>query len=69
MAQRPARRWVHPSRIGTTKNLEGRALPITPALQVILERRLEFTRRCERAQDRIIPWVFHRKGQRVKTMT
>ena len=54
---------------GTTKNREGRAFPITPALRAILERRLEFTRRCERAQGRIIPWVFHRKGQRVKGMT
>ena len=54
---------------GTTKNREGRAFPITPALRAILERRLEFTRRCERAQGRIIPWVFHRKGQPVKGMT
>lgn len=53
---------------GTTKNREGRAFPITPALRAILERRLEFTRRCERAQGRIIPWVFHRKGQPVKWM-
>ena len=54
---------------GTTKNREGRAFPITPALRALLERRLEFTRRCERSQGRIIPWVFHRKGQPVKTMT
>ncbi len=54
---------------GTTKNREGRAFPITPALRAILERRLEFTRRCERTQGRIIPWVFHRKGQRIKGMT
>jgi hypothetical protein len=30
----------------------------TPALRAILERRLDFTRRCERTQGRIIPWVF-----------
>jgi integrase len=54
---------------GTTKNREGRAFPITPDLRAILERRLDFTRRCERAQGRIVPWVFHRKGQRVKTMS
>ena len=47
---------------GTTKNREGRAFPITPELRVLLERRLEYTRRCERMQTRIIPWVFHRKG-------
>jgi integrase len=30
---------------GTTKDQEGRAFPITPALRVILERRQELTRR------------------------
>jgi integrase len=54
---------------GTTKNREGRAFPIIPALRAILERRMDYARRCERAQGRIIPWVFHRKGQRVKGMT
>jgi integrase len=54
---------------GTTKNREGRAFPITAALRVILERRLDFTRRCERTQGRIIPWVFHRKGRPVKMMS
>lgn len=53
---------------GTTKNREGRAFPITPALRAVLERRLEFTRRCERTQGRIIPWVFHRKGQPIRSM-
>jgi integrase len=48
---------------GTTKNQEGRAFPITPALRAILERRQELTRRCERAQARIIPLVFHRSGR------
>jgi integrase len=53
---------------GTTKNREGRAFPLTPALRAILERRLDVTKRCERAQGLIIPWVFHRGGQRIKTM-
>ena len=48
---------------GTTRNQEGRAFPITPALRAILERRQELTRRCERAQPRIIPLVFHRSGR------
>jgi integrase len=47
---------------GTTKNREGRAFPITPALRAVLERRQDLTRRCERAQARIIPLVFHRSG-------
>ncbi len=39
-----------------------------PGLQLRLTVCLKQTRRCERAQGRIIPWVFHRKGQPVKTM-
>jgi integrase len=31
------------------------------------ERRQEYTRRCEHAHVRIIPFVFHRKGQPVKS--
>src|SRR5437867_4814086 len=52
---------------GMTKNGEGRSFPITPALRTLLERRQEYTRRCERAQTRIIPLVFHRKGRPVKS--
>jgi integrase len=53
---------------GTTKNKEGRVFPLTPALRALLEQRLEYTRQCERAQDRIIPYVFHRKGEPIKGM-
>jgi len=52
---------------GTTKTGEGRSFPITPALRKILERRQEYTRRCERAQARLIPFVFHHKGRPVKS--
>jgi len=45
---------------GMTKNGEGRSFPITPTLRTLLERRQEYTRRCEHAQTRIIPLVFHR---------
>ena len=48
---------------GTTKNREGRAFPITPALRSVLERRQDLTRQCERAQTRIISLVFHRSGK------
>jgi integrase len=48
---------------GMTNNQEGRAFPITPALRVVLERRQELTRRCEGAQARIVPLVFHRSGR------
>jgi integrase len=40
---------------GTTKNRDGRAFPLIPELRALLERRLEITRRCERAQGRVIP--------------
>ena len=53
---------------GTTKNREGRVFPLTPELRALLEQRLEYTRRCERAQDKIIPYVFHRRGRRLKYM-
>jgi integrase len=39
-----------------------------PSLRAVLERRLEYTRRCERAQGRIIPLVFHRSGRPIKSM-
>jgi len=32
---------------------------------MLLERRQDLTRRCERAQARIIPLVFHRSGRRI----
>ena len=53
---------------GTTKNDEGRSFPLIPELRAVLERRLEVTRRCERAQGRIIPLVFHRNGRAIKAM-
>lgn len=54
---------------GTTKNRDGRAFPLVPELRAVLERRLEYTRRCERAQGRIIAQVFHRAGRPLKSMT
>ena len=53
---------------GTTKNDEGRSFPLIPELRAVLERRLEVTRRCERAQGRIIPLVFHRNSRPIKAM-
>jgi len=52
---------------GMTKNGEGRAFPLTPPLRALLERRHEYTRRCERTQACIIPLVFHRKGRPVNS--
>lgn len=53
---------------GTTKNREGRAFPLILPLRALLERRLDYSRRCERAQGRIIPWVFHRSGRPIRSM-
>lgn len=53
---------------GTTKNDEGRSFPLIPELRAVLERRLDITRRCERAQGRILSAVFHRNGHPIKTM-
>ena len=53
---------------GTTKNTEGRAFPLIPELRTLLERRQAITRRCERAQGRIIAHVFHRYGSPIKSL-
>jgi hypothetical protein len=53
---------------GTTKNNDGRAFPLIPELRALLERRQATTRRCERAQARIIAHVFHRYGRPIKSL-
>lgn len=53
---------------GTTKNNEGRSFPLIPELRALLERRQAITRRCERAQGRIIAHVFHRYGRPIKSL-
>jgi integrase len=53
---------------GMTKNTEGRAFPLIPELRALLERRQVITRRCERAQGRIIVHVFHRYGRPIKSL-
>jgi integrase len=53
---------------GTTKNNEGRAFPLIPELRALLERRQAITRRCERAQGRIIAHIFHRYGKPIKSL-
>ena len=47
---------------GTTKT------PLIAELRRLLERRQEHTRRCERAQGRTIPEVFHRYGRPIRSM-
>jgi integrase len=52
---------------GETKNRKGRMFPLTPALRAILEWQLERTRRFEQASGQIVPWLFHRNGQPIKS--
>ncbi len=48
---------------GTTKNQDGRTFPLFSDLRELLERQRVLTREVQIEQDRIIPWVFHRKGK------
>jgi len=53
---------------GTTKNNEGRVFPfsILPELAEMLARQKRRTQAIERSTGRIVPWVFHRGGDRIK---
>ena len=50
---------------GTTKNRDGRALPFRalPELADVIDGQRVETKRQERQQRRVIPWVFHRDGE------
>jgi integrase len=52
---------------GESKNDEPRMFPMTRDLRAVLERQRERTTTIEQAQCRIIPWVFHRDGEPIKT--
>jgi integrase len=53
---------------GTTKNLDGREFPFfaLPQLETLLRRQREVTTALERQHDRVIPWVFHNRGEPIK---
>ena len=55
---------------GTTKNDEGREFPFRglPPLAELLEVQREHTRTVERETGRIVPWVFHRDGERIRSL-
>ena len=52
---------------GTTKNDEGRTFPFgaIPALALLLKAQRDYTTAVEREKQRIIPYVFHRRGRRI----
>jgi len=52
---------------GTTKNRDGRTFPLFPELRGLLDRQRAVTREIQVEQDRIIPWVFHRKGKPIRS--
>ena len=53
---------------GTTKNDEGRVFPISvlPRLAEVLSAQKRRTEAVEKSICRLIPWVFHRQGCRIK---
>jgi integrase len=52
---------------GLSKGGEGREVYLTGDLVAIFRAQREYTTRLERNQERIIPWVFHRKGKLVRS--
>lgn len=59
--------WLDP---GTTKNKEGRTFPISalPPLERLLREQRARTDAVEKEIGRIVPWVFHRDGDRIRSM-
>ncbi|MFH1763851.1 MAG: tyrosine-type recombinase/integrase, partial [Gemmatimonadota bacterium] len=53
-----------------SKNKTGRTFPfsVLPELDQLLTRQLEYTRTMEKELGEIIPWVFHRNGNQIKSM-
>ena len=53
----------------TTKNDEGREFPFSsfPKLRELLESQRTMTRTLEKETNRIIPWVFHQSGSRIRS--
>jgi integrase len=52
---------------GTTKNRAGRMFPFTPELRALLEAQRAHTAAVRARTERIIPYVFHREGQSIKS--
>ena len=57
--------------VGTTKNGEGRTFPFSalPRLEALLRGQRESTTALERTQGRVIPWVFHRNGDPIRSFS
>jgi integrase len=53
---------------GETKNGEGRMFPLTPELRGILEHQRARTEEFQRQTERIVPHVFHRRGEPIRSI-
>jgi len=51
---------------GETKNRKGRNFPLVPRLREVLRAQIERTESLQRAEGKIIPWLFHRDGEPIK---
>src|SRR5262249_15554185 len=51
---------------GETKNRDGRNFPLTPRLRAVLQAQIEYTEALQRAEGKIIPWLFHHEGNPIK---
>jgi integrase len=51
---------------GTTKNDRGREFPFTDELEAALLEQRTYTEACQRKAGAIIPYVFHREGERIR---
>jgi site-specific recombinase XerD len=52
---------------GETKNRKGRMFPLLPELRAVLERVVAATRELEEEKERVVPWLFHREGERIRS--
>jgi integrase len=53
---------------GESKNGEGRQFPLTQELRAVLEAQTARTRELELQTGQIIPWLFHRNGEPIKSI-
>ncbi len=55
-------------RASRSKNYEGRTFPFRahPRLKQLLEAQRQWTSQVERAEHKVVQWVFHRRGERIK---
>lgn len=51
---------------GETKNRDGRNFPLTPRLRAVLQAQVEHTEALQRAEGKIIPWLFHHEGKPIR---